>query len=199
MPSVNDNIQETTSNIVNLTDILSGLLASILAQLEANGMASLQLQRGTSFPTSPSQYDLFQRTDLGVICEYDGARWLGPPHEIHFPIWSNGVAPYSASGTIFSFPLRSSFVVQSLLYGVQVNTTNNGSNYWSLAFTIDNTTVNTLTTAAMSVSTYAILQWAPSPQTTYTPTQYIRIAATKVGAPGPLYISNSLRIRRVYT
>jgi hypothetical protein len=156
------------------------------------------IQRGSAFPTSPSQHDLYQRTDLGVIAEYDGARWLGRIEPITLQQWSSGANPFSAAGTLFSVPINASFTIRELIYGAQVNTANNASNYWSLAFSYDSTTINTLTTAAMSASAYNNLVWAPAPPATYTAAR-LNVAASKVGAPGPLFITVSLRIRRVYT
>jgi hypothetical protein len=94
---------------------------------------------GTSFPGSPTAGDLFERTDIesGLICVYDGTRWLS--HEI-FPIafslysftWPltattiadhRGVPPFGSDYDLYLMDWES---------WTTVLTTNSGSAYWTV-------------------------------------------------------------------
>ncbi len=114
---------------------------------------------GTSFPTGPATNDRFFRTDLGWLCYYDGARWL-TVHEYEAVLhWYQGITlPYAAgaaNATLLLLPLRTDrnyYYTRGKVY-MEVATTNNGSNYWTMALVINATTVWSFNTSADSAGT----------------------------------------------
>lgn len=119
---------------------------------------------GTSFPGSPTAGDRFDRTDLNLLCYYDGTRWLTMT-EYSVALTTLASAPFQTTGGANAG--RSS---PRLDYGTymtryqcvtRVDTTNNGSNYWAVTLSWDDatvsagTTISTVDTSADTAGTYA--------------------------------------------
>jgi hypothetical protein len=161
---------------------------------------STLLPRGTSFPGSPAANDLFFRTDLGITCQYNGTRWLGPPEPVPFTPWE-GAAPYNTSGYApFVFPsIVKSFVFIEVDFLVYVYTTNNASNYWTISITNAITTLLSVITASIGANAVITVSPTINPATLYTSAMYLNITITKTGAPGNIDVSPNIRVRRQYT
>lgn len=102
------------------------------------------LQAGTAFPGSPITGQGFYRTDLGVYCYYDGTRWLGPmiSQSLIGSANSGGVpATYTGTTLIGRFAPISPHLywIVSVTWSFYVATTNNGSNYWTFRYGVENT------------------------------------------------------------
>ena len=93
---------------------------------------------GTSFPGSPSDRDLFYRTDRDLLYFYDLAntRWLTVTLYHGLMSIAQSLMPAATSGqTMLRAHIPNDYDVLLIEWegSVYVNTTNNGSNYWTLA------------------------------------------------------------------
>lgn len=170
-----------------------------LRRMEAaeNGVAS-----GGAFPTGIATGFLFFRTDLGWLCSYDGARWL-TAHEVAHPItiWTT----YTVN-TNLDTVLRTDVApyVTRVAVVTYVATTNTGANYWSATLQGVNgnqtagTTVLAFTTASDPVDTFTTHEAAASTPNPSNRT-YWRLALSKTGAPGTLYINAVVYYRSIVT
>jgi hypothetical protein len=153
---------------------------------------------GVSFPASPSLNDLYYRTDFDFLCKYDGTRWI-TAHEYGMPIVGELLSPVSASPSeIGTLPLRGDYSIYltRLTLSCYVNTTNNGANYWSIAlFNTSGVTHTTLTTSASAANTWTRLE--ANLGGAITTAVGVEAIATKVGAPGSMYLSATLFYRLV--
>lgn len=180
-------------------------MPNFLAPIKQNGVNvaleghthGVAIPRGTSFPLSPAQYDLFQRTDLGEICEYDGARWLGRIERVAMPVWI-GAPPYTTSPTWPAMvPIGTEqLLILSFAYFCQVVSTNNASNYWSIYATNGVTNVGSTSTATdglnpayKTIILNSVINGAA----------YLQTKIQKTGTPGGIYISSAVKFRSVYT
>ncbi len=146
---------------------------------------------GTSFPGSPATNDLYFRTDLGWWCYYDGARWL-TCHE--YCAILQQLFLQSSNWLSSSCEVRQDYApyISRVTISTRVNTTNNGSHYWSVQVRGINlaygaaTSIHTFTTASDTVDT--IVQRDATPSATATPANDIRLdyAFQKTGSPGTL-------------
>jgi hypothetical protein len=153
------------------------------------------IPRGTSFPVSPTQYDLYHRTDLGIIGEWDGTRWLGPRQDVGMGVWTAG-SPWSVAAVSHALPINFACALTfSLLFFN--NGTNNASNYWSFALMRDASTISTLTTAAYVTAT----NYTISDASTYILSSgtLLQLSITKTGSPGSIRVSPMVFYRRIYT
>lgn len=156
--------------------------------------------KGVAFPSSPTTNDLFYRTDLGLLCFYDGSRWL-TAHEYTAPFgdWNAG-GPYSTSGSSPVTPWHTDYNpwITRAYYTLFVNGTNNGSNYWTVTLTTGGgTSVWASNTSALSGSTvYTVNQTVSA---TYTTPGYFYYNLTTTGTPGALRFVGSFRYRLVVT
>lgn len=170
-----------------------------LATLE---VAERGAARGTAFPTGISSGFLFYRSDLGWLCYYDGTRWLSV-HEYSsdFTAYPRNAQPFSgASGALLITPLTNAYSVyiSSAIAYVDVATTNDGSNYWSLALKSGATTIWSFNTSAIAANTYT--RFSSSPAVVLASPTYAYFEATsKTGAPGSLVINGLFYYRLIVT
>lgn len=159
--------------------------------------AARDLGRGTTFPASGDlpgglmTDDRFFRTDLGWACYYDGARWL-TLHEYAQPLtdYRRATIPFSgASGVLQLGPVRTdgtNLAITRVAAYLDVLTTNNGSNYWTLAFkTSAGTTIQGFNTSTDSAGAAILKEYAIN--VPYADPTYITLEVTgKTGTPGSL-------------
>src|SRR5574337_1533453 len=90
---------------------------------------------GTSFPGSPTTGQKFYRTDLYYLCYYDGTQWL-TCQEFALPIsMQQSVLPISATLAGIAYaPAQTNLqpYLTTLHATTLVDTTNSGSNYWTV-------------------------------------------------------------------
>jgi hypothetical protein len=162
---------------------------------------------GTAFPTSPAPAtnDLFFRTDLGLLCYYDGTRWLTADEYIIVLPWFPLITlPYTGTvpNTILLLPTRSDYgyyITKASCY-TRVATTNNGSNYWGLRLLYSATNLWDFNTSAQAADvnvthTNAAINTATTPTATFLAIN----AQTKTGAPGSLTVAAFVQYRLIIT
>lgn len=171
------------------------------------------LGRGTAFPSSDipgglQADDRFFRTDLYLDCVYDGARWL--TRDV-YPSGGMLQSTITTSGT--QALLRANrtdyapYIVR-LVVVARINTTNDGSNNWTMAARGLSANLGTAivihsaTTAAYTAGTFTALEVASAGLSgTATPSQYqwYDLALTKNGAPGSIDVAATLYYRLIVT
>jgi hypothetical protein len=153
------------------------------------------LPRGTKFPSSPATGDLFYRTDLGVLCEWDGARWLGGQRQIPLVPWV-GAGPWSANASALLVPAPGATIIASINIVAHVATTNSATNYWILEF------LNILAAIGSPMSTAAnspgVMIYLNQSFGEVAANNYLFLQLTKSGSPGSIYASALLTYRIVY-
>jgi len=102
-----------------------------------------------------------------------------------------GVGPFSADAVPYAASGGYTMTLVNLVCGFYVATTNNGSNYWSIAIESkpSNTTIKTLTTASASPNVFTSVSSALS-GTVASSDILIRVVLTKVGSPGNIYFAS---------
>jgi hypothetical protein len=157
---------------------------------------------GTAFPGASSTGDVFFRTDLGLLCFFDGTRWL----TVHQ--YSSEMAGVTLTvGTTGNFSrTRSDFALwfDRIAITSRVNTTNNASNYWTVKVRSYNPVVSafidilTFDTSGDTVATYTDHSAVP---TTQNPANYgfegINAAVTL--APGSINLYMTCFYRLIVT
>jgi len=105
--------------------------------IDHTGVAGVDgINKGTSNPGSPSDGDLFYRTDLGYLIRYhsSGTRWMTvQEYACELPV-QDQLSPTTTTNTTWRGVLFGSTYDQYLVAlraAVHVATTNNGSNYWT--------------------------------------------------------------------
>jgi hypothetical protein len=155
------------------------------------------LGRGTAFPATGDipgglqANDRFFRTDLGWLCYYDGARWL-TVHEYAQPLtdYRRATIPFTgASGVLQIGPVRTdgtNLAITRVAAYLDVLTTNNGANFWTLAFkTSAGTTIQGFSTAADGPGAAILKEFAIN--VPYADPTYVTLEVTlRTGAPGSL-------------
>lgn len=151
---------------------------------------------GTAFPTSPAPAtdDLFYRTDLGLLCYYDGTRWL-TVHEYtqtlsQAPNIANPKtdATYTLNQSILFGPSRQDYGIYytKAYVWLFVATTNNGSNYWEVEITNTGTSLAIFSTAADAANTN-LYKANTTPVVLAASRQYWQLrTSNNVGTPGDL-------------
>jgi hypothetical protein len=145
---------------------------------------------GVAFPTSPATDDTFYRTDLDLLCFYNGSSWL-TVQEYMLPLAGETLTPISTSGAVIGrVAMRTDYnvVYTRLATTYNVQTTNNGSNFWTFAInTFDGAVValSAPTTAAATAGTWTHVESTPA-ATVYSP-MMVYASVTKTGAPGSIY------------
>ena len=157
----------------------------------------IAIPRGTSFPLGPAQYDLFQRTDLGEICEYDGTRWLGQIDRMPFNLWST-YAPWTVNAWPFVAPIPGeSIYLLSFVVSRNVATTNNASNYWTIYIDRDTTNIAAIHTAGHAANT--TITSKVDINAVANVVGYLLVRIVKTGSPGGINLSPAVKFRKVYT
>ena len=108
--------------------------------LGVTGVSLAGYPEGTAFPTSPAPVlnDKFYRTDLNLLCYYDGTQWLTvQEYEAGSGYYDRvGSAGNTTDATItVRLPVRSDFrmfITRWVVYS-RVFTTNNTTNYWNIS------------------------------------------------------------------
>lgn len=157
--------------------------------------------KGVAFPTSPVTNDLFYRTDLALLCYYDGTRWLTAPEYETSPIVGPALQPFSAGQSVGYWPKHPTYdrYITSLNLAFNVQTTNNGSNYWTIRLVrLDTgaTLTSDLSTAAASAGAWVNTNIN---LTLLTGAYPIGLNIVKNGAPGNMYVASTLSYRLVVT
>ena len=93
-------------------------VGSVLQKSEYEALIAHDLDSGTSFPVTPTEKDLFYRTDLSKLYFYDGTGWV-PAGSLRFESFVDASLAQSASYTPAS----------AGLYYVVTSTTLNSSNF----------------------------------------------------------------------
>lgn len=158
---------------------------------------------GTAFPPGPATNQRFTRTDLGYDCYYDGTRWL-TVEEYAVTIMAQGGALLGTTTATDLFAPIDNGTYDCWLTRVnavsQINTTLNGSNYWTFALTRQpsatslgsfNTSADTVNTPARHDITIGALSGASD--------KYVWFQATKTGSPGGMYLFATFYYRKVIT
>lgn len=110
----------------------AGKLARVNSGATALEFAYDGIRSGTSFPGSPSSGDVFFRTDLGLLCYYDGSRWLTTNEYNDFRWIALSAAGNHSFGGVLRSDLAAGIYVTKLAFQVHVATTHNASNYYDL-------------------------------------------------------------------
>lgn len=158
---------------------------------------------GTSFPANPATNDRFFRSDLNWLCVYDGTRWL-TVHEYQADLtWYQRITfPFTgvAGSTLLIVPLRTDrniYYTRAKAY-LEVATTNNGTNFWSLSLIIAATTAWTFSTSADAANTG--LNKEDSTAAAITTGNFAQFQASgKTGAPGSLVVNCTFWYRLIVT
>lgn len=161
---------------------------------------------GTSFPGSPSNNDLYYRTDRDILYFYDSgsSSWLSVNIYYVTPtVGDGGAPPYSATGT-------NGYAVPDPTYGwyllnlestTGVFGTNNGSNYWTVGLDRRNAsnTNNNITSHNTSADTASNwVQHSTAINAVLDSSAKILIFThTKTSAPANLYVSARLSYRLI--
>jgi hypothetical protein len=160
----------------------------------ATGPAGI-VPRGTAFPASPTTNDLFFRTDLAVLCNWDGTRWVGPWETVSIPQWEGG-SPWSASVTAFLFQTNAALLA-SIRFAAYVTTTNNSTNYWNLTVYFNQSQIGS-TMSTYPGNTNSVLDISQN-FNMVTNNNFLLVSLVKVGSPGAIYLTALLSYRRIYT
>lgn len=159
---------------------------------------------GTSFPVTPTSGDRFYRTDLKMPCVYDGSRWLSVQR------FAEQGLPDAAGATSTSGAAVGRWSVWSNDYDVWieefrtttfVNTTNNGSNYWTVSFDkFDGAGATSISTGYNTSAHSAGV--AVSTKTTVgallgTAHDWIRCKVVSTGTPGSIFVTSKIVYRLV--
>lgn len=160
---------------------------------------------GTSFPGSPSLNDKFYRTDLNLLCYYDGTRWLTVQEyraaadaiDAVVPIAANGnTTRYCVDGVHGMYLTRADFTTL-------VNTTNTGSAYWTVTLNRVDAPGSATSVVSFNTSTNSPNTWVRHDQAINAVLDAsaltLRVSAGKTGSPGSAYIIPALYYRLIVT
>ncbi len=166
---------------------------------------------GTSFPSSPADRQTFYRTDRDIQYFYDLAntRWLSVQEFVQtFPmtnlaLTSGETAAASNSGRL-SVPFRGTYSILLTRFQISANvqTTNDGSNYWTIKLNRADTDDNDVQIGStMDTSAQAVGKWVDqfiSPNVVLDATaRLLKLRVDKVGSPQQLLITGLLSYRVV--
>lgn len=156
---------------------------------------------GTSFPVSPSTNDLFYRTDLGLLCFYDGARWLTTSeYSVVFPLQT-----FASTTNAIAAPFRGGYPVYITRVATEyyVPTTNNAGNRWTILYRGVNqsyastNTIHGIYSDAPGAGVYALDDSAPNGTVALAYYAFVDYTFTKTGSPGNLSIAFTMTYRLI--
>lgn len=194
-------------------EVVSGMLAKswLLPKISTTTKGRLSAvveQAGTSFPGSPTTNDFFYRTDLGLLCRYDGTRWLS--ELVLLPMHNYlGTPPYSTTTEALAGSVPggfSGFIVQRWDLGFFIGSGNDVNNYWTvrlrrLTAGISVDTIKDLSTQSLSNNVWQKL--VGSSGFTNNPLNasdiWAQVYVTPTNAPGAIYIQSQVTGRLVVT
>lgn len=156
---------------------------------------------GTTFPLTPATNDRFYRTDRALDYYYDGTRWLTTTLYHEPAALQDVLNPNAGTATIHRAVLwGTDYAVWAVtLYAwVYVVTTNDASNYWTIALFRQpgNASVASVNTSALAANTHSRLQAAIAAQIATTDYE-VEIVPSKTGAPGNIFVATALAYRLV--
>ncbi len=173
------------------------------------GVSSLTVSssyaEGTAFPTSPapSLDDKFYRTDLNLLCYYDGARWL-TVHEYTCDFTGSNTLGSGTGNVSYGSPPGGSIYVTRWYFSSRVVSPNSPSSYWTFTLTYTQRATGATVTLA-SVDThllnYATLVFVPLSVVieSICDASIFVLSLSKTGSPGATYNFSSIAYRRVVT
>lgn len=159
---------------------------------------------GTAFPSSPPTGMRFWRTDLNFLCFYDGTRWL----TINEYVILRGYLDQAGSASfadIFDYRQDYAPYFSRVTFTSRVSTTNDGSNYWTIAFKSYNlafgasTTIYSIDTSADAVNTYIQRDAAATTPNPANIDHLVLDLSITAGAPGTLRIIPYVCYRLIVT
>lgn len=164
------------------------------------------IDSGTAFPGGPSTGDLFFRTDRGLLYYYDGTRWLTMQmFREPFAAEASALASHTGNDTVGRLPpwhTTHDLWLDTFYAVVRVSTTNNGSNYWTVALDkVDAanspTTIASFDTTADSANTWITKSVAIGAALTPATYKSFRVALTITSSPGSLIAACALTYRLI--
>lgn len=131
----------------------------IAASITAKTLTDAELNSGTSFPGSPSDGDLFYRTDRGIIYRWNNtaSHWLSIDRK--YVAFGTGLFLEGGPGAVTGYlPLYEDMYIDVWSARTLVFT-NNGSNFWTVTLNKTNssntqTSIASFTTSADTASTW---------------------------------------------
>lgn len=156
---------------------------------------------GAAFPLSPGSGDKFYRTDLNMLCFFDGTRWMSVNE---YSINSVGAQSESVSGTHY-LGIRQDYPL--FLTSVDIKTFTSpaptGSSYWE--FALHWRTLGNVDTELLELNNIGDLasNWTDHQQivnAVLDPTAVVfRFRWSKFGSPGAIYCPFTIRYRLIVT
>jgi hypothetical protein len=159
-------------------------------------------EAGTAFPASPATGRQFFRTDLGLACYYNGTNWVTSQLLLAAHAFTSTIT-VSSSFHVLRTDYRPWIERVSLLYNI--STTNDGSNYWTIATRTTNAAITT-TTSIHVVNTSAATAgaWTSSDLAANTANDggttnkyWLDFAVTKTGSPGQITLYGTVFYRLI--
>lgn len=189
---------------ISNTNLNTNLNADMLDNYHAANFARFSQIMGTSFPGSPTNGDMFFRTDLGWLCYWNGTYWL-TAHEYEAS-WMTGQSFTITGGSTDIHPLRSDyrFWITRYSFRVNANAPQDSSNYYNIALRSINSTftaaaayasfnTQALTTGAWNVAEAAV----GATHATYI--YWLDWTANKIGSPGNILVVGTIYYRLIVT
>lgn len=161
---------------------------------------------GTAFPTGISAGFTFFRTDIGMLCYYDGSQWL-TVHEYSAEIRTDLTALSATNAFVSIATLRTDYApaIIRIAHEVFIGGTSNATNYWTIvlygyntAFSA-NTAIDSFDTKTFAASTWTRVERSPNTNAVPTNGAEIAIDITKTLAPGNLSILTTIYHRLIVT
>lgn len=153
--------------------------------------------KGVAFPTAPTVHEIYYRTDIDLFCYYDGTRWLTVNEYETSPIVGPANQPFSAGQSIGYWPKHSTYnrYITDLNVTFNVQTTNNGSNYWTIRLVRLDT--GAALTSDISTAAASAGAWVSSGLglTLLTGAYPVGLNIVKNGAPGNIYVAATISYR----
>lgn len=172
----------------------AGNVFATMADVGGGGISS-----GTSNPGSPSNGDLFFRSDLDLFIRYrsSGTRWVCTCPHVQNIAHQDQLTPATVTHSFraaFPYPITTDMLVESVAVTCLVNTTLSGSQYWT--FAMPNGT--TLTTISLAANT--LLKLGNQTQLVVALSSgWADCTATKVSTPGSVFYAASFSYRYIVT
>jgi hypothetical protein len=158
---------------------------------------------GTAFPSGPANNDKFYRTDLNLLCYYDGTRWLTTQLFSSELSMSNDAGTFTANtnGTISVH--QSGVYVESVAWTARVSGTNDASNYWTLAVSyhdgVNNILLASFSTQGLSFASPNLYRLLSASVGVVAAALKFTSVFSKVGSPGALYWPLKINYRLIVT
>jgi hypothetical protein len=158
---------------------------------------------GATFPTAPATGRTFFRTDLGWLCYYDGTRWL-TAHEYAMVLSAFVSYGTTSPQTTNLQDVRFDYApyITRVTIHTRVSTTNNATNFWSIAIQGINGAVtlsDTIATTDTSANSVASINRVDGAASTAAPTNrdWFRVQLTKTLTPGAIEMAAQMNYRLI--